>query len=186
MSNIVEYLTHDNGGRPLKVSIYKDKKEANIFTFNKDDFNDFLKFPKKKDYITLIYKFYFEKVFIGRSLKIPMTEFSGGYGKKFTGNTILFQIKPKHYIFVGNNIFSFTTNDNIISYFSHVGNNDVPYPYAIGEENVYFLSQHRYIKREDFPIEIKDNTNDDLYNYLYFEKLPNHKMNVKVLEKRIL
>lgn len=187
MSSITKtkrFLIHDNGGRPYMVSINPSIKEASIFTFNNDEFSDFSKFPKKKDYTIPITNFKYQKVFVGQSLKNSLTEFGRGYGKSFLGNTILFLIEPilpnqpKNYIFVSHKIYSFKANDEIISFFSPVGNNDVPYPYAIGEKNVYFLNNAVFIKRNVFPIEIKENMNlpSTLFDYLYSGKLPSHKI----------
>ena len=45
-----------------------------------------------------------------------------------------------HYLFIGHEIYSFVTPDDVIQeYYSPVGNNAVPYPYAIGEHRTYFM-----------------------------------------------
>ena len=44
----------------------------------------------------------------------------------------LFEIDDKKYIHVGENVFSFETNDEIEKYFSEHGNNDAKYSYAYG------------------------------------------------------
>ena len=51
----------------------------------------------------------------------------------------LFEIGDKKYVHVGENVFSFETNDEIVDYFSEHGNNDVKYSYAYGKENIYFM-----------------------------------------------
>ena len=51
----------------------------------------------------------------------------------------LFEIENKNYILVGENVFKFETNDEIVKYSSEHGHNDVKYPLAYGKENIYFI-----------------------------------------------
>lgn len=103
------------------------------------------------------------KIFIGKSPLTPMTSFSGGYGKDFYGNSFLLQLSDNYYIYVGASIFIFNTFGKIIKYTSPVGNNDVPYPYAIDNLGNYYLFAERIIitKTKDKP---KD---EDIYDYYY-------------------
>lgn len=141
-SNI--YYTHDNGGRPFKVVI--DSNLVKVY--------DNIKNNKLLSLESL-------QVFIGESPRTPMTEFSGGYGDDFKGNTILVEINDKEYVFIGDNIFTFKTNNKIINYTSEVGNNDVPYPYAIdSEDNFYLLIESIILK---IPIQNRL----DPYSYYY-------------------
>ena len=63
-----------------------------------------------------------------------MTEYSGGYGDEFDGNSILVHISENKYVYIGSSIYSFESQAKIIRYISPVGNSDVPYPYAIDEK----------------------------------------------------
>lgn len=90
-------------------------------------------------YFTKILTFYPKKIFIGKSPKIALTEFSQGYGPVFDGNSILLHIKNNKYIFIGQQIFLFESLNTITEFVSPVGNNDVPYPYAIDESGNYYL-----------------------------------------------
>ena len=72
-----------------------------------------------------------------------MTEFSGGYGKKFDGNSILLQLNDNRYA-IGCYIYEFTSN-KIISFISPVGNNDFPYPFALDKDNAYLMLDEKYI-----------------------------------------
>ena len=63
--------------------------------------------------------------------KIKTTIFSNGYGAKFTDNSILLKIKKNKYIFISHIIFSFTSKSEIKKFISLIGNNNIPYPYAI-------------------------------------------------------
>lgn len=144
MSNIKKdkfktYYTHDNGGRPFKVVI-KDKKKVYVYKYKKyDETTDTDLYSEKsikyekKDY------FKFKKIYIGKSPKNKSTILSGGYGPKFTGNSILLQITKNDYLFIGNKIFSFISKAEIKNFVSPVGNSDVPYPYAIDTDGRYYL-----------------------------------------------
>ena len=101
------------------------------------------------------------KLFVGKSPLTPMTEFSGGHGKDFDGNSILFQTESLRYVFVGHVIYSFDAISPIVSYVSEVGNNDVPYPYAVDERNnVYLMIEDVIVKNR---IDTRDPYNDLLY-----------------------
>ena len=140
------YYTHDNGGRPYQVVININ----NIQVFNNENKEFILEFDNP------------EKVFIGESPETEMTKYSGGYGNEFIGNSILVKTKDNTYYFIGHNIFKFSTEDEIIKYVSEVGNNDVPYPYAIDSKGRY------YLMIEDIILEkISDEFKEDPYNYYY-------------------
>ena len=75
----------------------------------------------------------------------------------------LFEIEDKKYIHVGEDIFSFETNDEIEKYFSEHGNNDVKYAFAYGKENIYFMSHQKYIPIQEY----ENSTMKNEYQYLY-------------------
>ena len=66
-----------------------------------------------------------ERVFIGQCPKL---------GASFDGNSMLLHLEGMKYVFVGVLVFSFTSTSRITKYASLVGNNDVPYPWAIDEQ----------------------------------------------------
>jgi hypothetical protein len=117
------YYTHSNGGRPYKVTVTPDRVEILDNTQGTLLFN----------YNNPI------KVWIGESPVTDMTQFSHGYGEKFTGNSFLIETTANHYVFIGHKIFDFTTPYKIINYVSEVGNSDVPYPYAVDSDQQYYL-----------------------------------------------
>lgn len=154
MSIINSYLIHNNGDRPFSVNI-TDEKSINIY---KKDY-------ETNEYNDLILSIEAKKVFIGKSPKNAMTEFSAGWGEYFDGNSILLYLGDNEYIFVGELIYSFKTKTPIVEFISPVGNNDVPYPYAFDNElNYYFLIEYGILKVED------DTKKDDPYMY-YYDKL---------------
>ena len=66
------------------------------------------------------------------------------------------------YVYVGEKIFSFTTDHRITKYVSPVGNSDVPYPYAVDKNNVhYLLAENVFLKIGS------SGARDDPYRYFY-------------------
>ena len=56
------------------------------------------------------------------------------------GNTILIQINPLNYVYIGMGVFSFETTYRIIKYVSKIGGSGgYPYPYAIDTQLNYYL-----------------------------------------------
>jgi len=159
------YYTHHNGSRPYLV--YLGKEDAFIYEIPQDMEIDNLYSEKNDDknrllYIKLVKHIKFIKSFVGKSPINKMTKFSAGYGKYFDGNSILLQKNKDTYIFIGHMIKEFkVNNDDIIKFVSPVGNNDVPYPYAIGNTNIYsFVVPDGYL-----PIKFFTNIKkDDLFN----------------------
>ena len=112
-----------------------------------------------------VYTFKTDKMFIGLSPLTVMrpSEIEKGYTwrypitKRFNsvGNSMLFKRKGTNtYVHVGTHISEFKPNAKIVEYVSVVGNNDVPYPYAIDDEgNLYDFSYGSYayykLKRSD-------------------------------------
>ena len=64
---------------------------------------------------------------------------------------------------MGEELFSFETNDEKVEYSSEHGYNDNKYPYAYGEENIYFLLHQKYTP----PQEYENSTMKNEYQYLY-------------------
>jgi len=109
------------------------------------------------------------EVFIGRSPKNQMTIFSGGFGDRFDGNTILIQQNDLQYIYVGGSIFKFTALAQIVKYVSPVGNNLVPYPYAVDLLGNYYLMEERVVLNN---VNLTDKKEyQDPYDYYYTESL---------------
>ena len=82
--------------------------------------------------------------------------------RKPNNENFLFKIEDKKYIHVGEKLFSFETNDEIVKYFSEHGYNDFKYPYAHGEENIHFMLHQKY-----FPLEgYKKSTVKNEHQYL--------------------
>jgi hypothetical protein len=100
-------------------------------------------------------------IFIGESPVNKMTTFSGGHGSDFLGNSILLELDDNQYEFIGKNIFSFTSLAPVILFVSPVGNNDVPYPYAIDVDG------NTYLLIEDVVLLKGGGGEEDPYSYYY-------------------
>lgn len=133
------YKTSDNGG--IGFMVFIDELNNTVYVYGET--NDVV--TKWYDdetvtFDTLIKVYNPLQIFIGKSYLNEMTEFSGGYGDKFDGNSILLKIpsNTKHrYAYIGWEVFEFTTDEPITKYVSSVGNNDVPYPYAESQNWCY-------------------------------------------------
>ena len=56
------------------------------------------------------------------------------------------------YVFVGDKLVTFETNDKVVNYSSDLGFSDINFPFAYGEEIIYFMLQ-----QEHFPIQEYEN-----------------------------
>lgn len=164
-----KYYIHDNGGRPFLVQICKDK--INIYQSSGKDYDQYMNDDEK--YVNIYDKLIltispYEKVFIGKDTN-EMLNISR---KLQNGNTILIKQPDKQdkhtYIFVGNDgIYSFEPHEEIKKYVSPIGNNDVPYPYAVDNKNYYLMLDGVYIPKDEVEKGITP------YEYYYF-KIPKH------------
>jgi hypothetical protein len=146
-----DYDIIDNGATPFRVKV--SALMAFIFSTHRSDATpDY--YYSDKEIISIPYL----KVFIGdNDLK------NKNYAPKdrHPGNSILIKTSPNKYIYVGSEIYSFTTDDKIIAYYSPLGNSQVPYPYALGEKYAYFM-----LDKMAVPIEQID-TKKDGYSQFY-------------------
>jgi len=159
------YLISDNGSRPFLVAV-KDKT-AKIFKIGKDiATSSFWSDVKDYYYTDLIKEFKCNKIFIPKGY--DGVDISNGIlkdYKNFRGNSVLLLVKDK-YIYIGREIYEFKIGDEIIEYYSPIGNNDVPYPVAIGKENIYFMLDKSYVPIKYFE-GLKKIDLIDAYSYYY-------------------
>lgn len=184
------YHIIDNGIEPFKVEINKKQKTLNVFKLTKQEVDDKYNVISR-EYGKKVVNTKYVNVFIGKSPKNKMTLFSKGYGKKFDGNSIVAQLNSNTYLYIGSMIYSFVVDNDeeIRVYKSPVGNNLFPYPYAISNKRVYFFVERIMIDLEAFPIKIKENTKEDLYEFLYnnddVSKQARKIKKVKVIQKKV-
>ena len=64
---------------------------------------------------------------------------------------------------MGENSFSFETNDVIVEYSSEHVYNDIKYPFAHSEENIYFMLHQKYTPLQEY----ENSTVKNEYLYLF-------------------
>ena len=101
---------------------------------------------------------------IGKVMSFDYLHVFGPDENNKDGN-FLFEIKNKKYVHVGDKLFSFETNDEIVDYFyfTEHGNNDVKYSFAYSKENIYFMLHQKYIPLQEY----ENSTMKNEYQYLY-------------------
>lgn len=158
------YYTHNNGGRPFKIVI--EDSEVTIYVYRLWNNNDAYWDKDNGYYKHSCYQSYMPmRVMIGESPRNTMTEYSGGYGPEFTGNSILIHEKNHNYVWIGHTIIRFTTEVDIEEFVSPVGNNDVPYPWARD------VLGNTYLFIENVILGPECQWEDDPYEYYYRHNL---------------
>ena len=175
-----KYFIHDNGTRPFLV--YVKGTQIYIYKIREDVYLDEEKFMKHKDrswaYTKLVKHYNAKKVWIGKSPENPMTRYSGAFGPKFDGNSILLQISKNKYVWIGRTIHQFTMNDEVEIFYSPLGNSNVHYPVIIGTKNIYFIDIFFYVDRKHLPDNLTDEQWTDLYT-IYYDQLESHSKAIK-------
>ena len=98
-----------------------------------------------------------EKIFIGENLDCRTSQIAKTTKEAFTGNSLLVQLKDKNYLCIHNGLaLKFKSKSEIKSYFSPVGRNMVPYPYAIDLKNNYYVFMEDEIVTFDTKEWVKD------------------------------
>jgi hypothetical protein len=152
------YEIHDNGGRPffveiagMQVNVYKNMNE---WVLQDKQFVELVK-PRKH-----LFEFTANEIFIGK--KSPKGGYDGLKPKEAEGNSILLHVGEK-YVFIGHEIYEFSprAGDTIEKFYSDVGNNDVPYPYAVGTTHIYILLDKVAVEKSFF------NMKNDIYRQYY-------------------
>lgn len=133
------YWTRDNGGHAFRVSVRSDGVTA-------------------RDLETRVDTDVAGRVWVGRSPVTPMTMFSGAYGPAYDGNSVLVEVSDRECCFIGTCIKRFETAGPIVRFVSEVGNNCVPYPYAVD------VSGRCYLLIEDV---VMDDAPDEPYTVFY-------------------
>ena len=175
MKGYKKYKTHWNRERPYLC--YVKKNDFFIYKIDKKNKIKYQDRDKPEDWIyTKLVKHYkTKKIFIGKDTG-KCNSSNGSTHKedvKFSiGNTILLQLTKNRYSYIEGSVYEFSTNDEIVKYFSLIGRNDVPYPVALGKKNVYFMldefyKPNVYIPRKYFPKKMKDAEFEGAYQLYY-------------------
>lgn len=147
-----KYKIHDNGSTPYIVYDYGNKIDVYYNKYDKDT----EKVVLEGKLLEIPYK----KIFVGDNELNLKDYLAKGKAK---GNTILVENKNGKYTYIGDGIREFSLKDDeIIDLYSPVGNGDVPYPYAVGKQNTYFLlNKTVYVENDKLNLDI------DAYSQYY-------------------
>jgi hypothetical protein len=161
-----KYTTEDNGSKPFVI--YDYGKHVDIYN-NKYD-QDKREYFIEKKILTLDYR----KIFPGDN-GMKLEHYIGG-----KGNSVLLEHTHGSYTYIGESIRNFKTIDGdvIRKYYSPIGNNDVPYPYAIGDKYTYLMIEDVYIPNTELDMK------GDPYEQYYGAQIPDNKTVVAELNPR--
>jgi hypothetical protein len=175
------YKTLDNYSIGFVVLIGRGNNDTYVYGMTRDVLPDNYNGDETILFDMLIAKYVPLDIFIGRSIFNEMTDFSGGYGEKWNGNSILLRIghfNEYRYVHVGIRVFEFVVDEKITKYVSSVGNNCVPYPYAESKNWVYDMC-----RQQRFPI--SDNLNRAVKGHVYDSDNTNaHKIEIVHIASR--
>jgi hypothetical protein len=139
------YDVLDNGARPYRV--YVDGSTVSIYIGKQNSDYTY-------DYDKLVRTIKAKEVHVG--------------GKKSQlGNSILVHVSGNNYLYIGHEIYEFQMEDTVDTYFSIVGNSDVPYPVLLGTENAYFMLDRCYVPRSEFDPKMTKAEWEDSYQRYY-------------------
>ena len=160
MNNPETYLLSHNRFIDYLFLIIVDRKKAQIYTFPNR--------VSEEDEIKLIIDFKYKKLF--RPNK-HLERYHIGNPKH---ENFLLKIDKNKYLHVGDDIFTFSSTSNIVNYGFEYGYNDIKYPFAYDEDNIYYMIEQKYESLEKY----KKSTIKNEYDYLY----RNNKVNGKKLQ----
>ena len=170
------YYPHDNGGRYYKVIVKSKNVTVMKLRKQKDDISDYSKNTRNFDR-EILKNIKFKNIFIGKNTN----KFGSADSKKsYTGNSLLLNIKDDNYMYIGTNIYLFTTETPIIKFYSIVGRSDVVYSFAYSDNKLYLLIESVCMNIDDW------NKKDDPY-HLYYDKKSGVKFTkykTKIINKR--
>ena len=144
-----------------------DKKKAQIYTFpDRVDEHDIIK---------LIIDFQYKRLYR------PNKHLERYHIGTPNHENFLFKIGDKKYLYVGESVFTFTTNSNITKYGFYYGFNDIKFSYAYDQTNIYYMLDRKYEPINQY----KKSTFKNENSYLYRNDKTNGKelQNYKLIHK---
>jgi hypothetical protein len=158
------YYTHDNGGRPFRVTVDRKNKKVKVDVSNEEESNT----------ITWTHKFDFKyiNIFIGETDE-PEKDL-------VKGNSILLQTNKDTYILISIDITEFKVKDQIKEFYSKMGNSDTYLPYAISDKYIYIKYQEISMLEKD-----KFKKINGVYDVYEYDAVPIHKIKQKILIERL-
>lgn len=138
------YYIHDNGDRPFAVTVAQRARKqfvtvkslTNIPSGSDSEHGGFE--PEESEYDHVV----FENLQVQRVYK-------DDEDAEEENCAMLLQIKGDHHMFVGREIYEFHTDGEPLMFFrSNLGNNDVPYPYAVSRSFCYLFLENVLVRNE--------------------------------------
>lgn len=165
------YEIHDNGGVPFVVFVSGNTATIIDNVYNEETDSRSL----GKELLKVSFKQCWPG---GNDEKLKM------YGPKKAadkGNSILLDLRKGMYMFIGQMVYTFEVEkgDEIQNYYSPIGNNDVPYPYAIGKTHTYLMIENVSVANDLLTKGV-----DPYKHYYGFTGEPSIKKNAKKLRNQ--
>ena len=149
LNNPETYVLTHNRFNTYMVLLYSDLNKAQIYKMR------YRESPHQE--IEILMSFDYLNVFE------PNEHTEDNHIRQPNDEKFLFKIEDKNCIHLGEKLFSFETNDEILKHNSERGFNDIKLPYAYDEENIYFMLHQKYIPLQEY----ESSTMNDEYLYLY-------------------
>ena len=134
------YFSSDNGGYPFCVTALES-----VIKITKDP--NWSNTRNPIEYTDLVAEFSIATVLPG----IAQTE-------EWNNNTILISLQQDNinndihrYVYVGEMVYEFSTTETIQSYYTFMGNSEVPYPVAVSQNMAYFMLDKAVVPKSAFP-----------------------------------
>ena len=102
-------------------------------------------------------------IFIYFNLLKPNEHTEDFYNRRPNDKNFLFEVEDKIYVYMGETLFSFETTDKAVKYSSEDGFNDIKFPFAYGEEKIYFMLHQKYIPIQEYKTSKEKSESDHLY-----------------------
>lgn len=165
-----EYLIHDSGAKPWKVSVEGDL--LRIFAlppgieeeFCAGTYGDIYLF-----YTDLLLETKIIGYYVGEDkLTYGLDELSNlerdDWKVYSSGNTIIAFISKTKCLYIGPEIYYFKFNDTPVDYFSPLDSEDCPHPALEGKKYVYIMEEQRYFRKVFLPRDATLNERCDLHS----------------------
>ena len=160
LNNPETYLISNSRYVDYLVLIFVKRKKAQIYSFpNRVD---------EYDTIRLIIEIDYKRLFR------PNKHLERYHVTEPKDESFLFKLNDKKYLHVSESIFTFKTTGNIVKYGLEYGHNDINYPFAYDQTNIYYMQHQKYEPIDQY----KKSTYKNEYDYLY----RNNKVNGKKLQ----
>lgn len=146
------YYIHNNGGRPFKVTVARNR----LSIYRQVGYDEAKRKALYETSPIVSFSMRGKKLFVPRAhSKTPSYYVSPStrFGK---GNSLLVKLAPHVYMYIGAVVYIFETKDNIRAFYSPIGNNDVPYSWAVGTDYVYLLVEDSVFPRSVFGSNLGD------------------------------